>query len=113
MKVATANGTFNVRWQYGNGGHTIKKKNQPTIVERNITTCDIRCSRPATAEELQKNPDAKVIYESVSTGNSVLRPGDTFDKRFGRRESFKKAIAGLPREQRKPIWDMFNNKINQ
>lgn len=113
MKVTTENGTFNVRWQYGNGGHTIKKKNQPTLVERNITTCDIRRSRPATAEELQKNPDATTVYETVATGNSILHPGDTFDKRTGRTQSFKKAIAGLPREQRKPIWDMFNNNINQ
>lgn len=113
MKVSTSKGTFNVRWQYGQGGHTIKKNNVPTIVERNITTCDIRLGRPATDAELSEKPEVKTIYQTVATGNAIVHPNDTFDKVVARQTSFRKAISSLPREERKPLWDAFRSEVKQ
>ena len=113
MKINTENGTFNVRWQYGNGNITLTKKNMPTLVERNITTCDIRLQRPATELELAEKPEAKTIYQTVASGNAVVHPNDTFDKVVARQVSFRKAISVLPREQRKPLWDAFRNGVKQ
>jgi hypothetical protein len=113
MKINTENGTFNVRWKYGNGAITLTKKNMPTSVERNITTCDISIKRPATDSELATNPEVKNVYDTLATGNAVVHPNDTFDKVVARQVSFRKAISLIPREQRKPLWDAFRSGVKQ
>jgi hypothetical protein len=113
MKVNTENGTFNVRWQYGNGAITLTKKNMPTLVERNITTCDIRLQRPATELELAEKPEAKTVYQTIASGDAVVHPNDTFDKVVARQVSFRKATSALPREQRKALWDAFRKEVKQ
>ena len=113
MKVLTSKGTFNVRWQYGKAGHTIKKNNVPTIVERNVTTCEIRLGRPATESELAEKPEVATIYQTVASGNAIVHPNDTFDKVIARQVSFRKAISSLPRDERKPLWDAFRTEVKQ
>jgi hypothetical protein len=113
MKINTENGTFNVRWQYGNGAITLTKKNMPTSVERNITTCSISMKRPATSLELSTNPELENVYDTLATGNAVVHPNDTFDKVVARQVSFRKAISRLPREQRKPLGDAFRSGVKQ
>lgn len=113
MKINTENGTFNVRWQYGKGAITIIKKNMPTSVERNITTCSISMKRPATSLELSTNPAVENVYDTLATGEAVVHPNDKFDKVLARQLSFRRAISILPREQRKPLWDAFRSEVKQ
>ena len=113
MKINTENGVFNIRWQYGTGAIELIKRNKPTLVERNITTCDIRLQRPATESELAAKPEAKNVYQTVASGDAIVHPDDVFDKVVARQLSFRKAISNLPREERKPLWDAFRSEVKQ
>jgi len=113
MKIQTNKGTFNVRWRYGAAGVSLKKNNETVVVERNVTTCDIRLGHPATEAELAEKPEVKTVYQTIASGNAIVHPTDTFDKVVGRQLAFRKAISQLPREDRKPLWDVFRKEVKQ
>lgn len=84
---------YRIYWNYGQYNPVIKGKE--SSVEREFTQCVIETP----------------LGESVSIGTVKQYHKDVPNRKIARKESFKRAVAGLAtKEERKMAWSLFNTK---
>lgn len=92
MKALISQGEVSIRWKYGVCQKEIVKAGGTEVVDQQCTTCII--SRTDNQEE-------------VTSGRVVRYVTDVDNKPIARKESFKKAVAGFSKADKKAAWSVY------